>query len=100
MATRRELDLCDLDAAVRDTQSLHAVGYLYAGQWDLGQVCGHLADWMRFPLDGFPMPPPPIGLMLWTMRHTVGRRWLGKTLQWIESLCAVESSVANSRACA
>jgi hypothetical protein len=78
---RRELAFRDLDAAVQDARSLHCGGYVQAGNWDLAQVCGHLADWMRFPLDGFPKPPLPIGLMLWSMRHAVGRRMLRKILQ-------------------
>ena len=77
----RELAFRDLDDAIQDARSLHCSGYLQVGRWDLAQVCGHLADWMRFPLDGFPKPPLPIGLMLWSMRHTVGRRLLRKILQ-------------------
>ncbi len=79
--TRRELDFRDLDAVVNDAESLQAGGYLQVGRWDLAQVCGHLAEWMRFPFDGFPKPPLLIRLILWSMRHTVGRRLLRKTLQ-------------------
>ena len=78
---RRELDFGDLDAVDSDLKSLQARGYLQVGRWDLAQVCGHLGEWMRFPLDGFPKPPIPVRLMLWSMRLTVGRRLLRKTLQ-------------------
>src|SRR3954464_6194730 len=77
---RRDLDFRDLDAVVRDAESLAVGGYEKAGNWDLSQVCGHLADWMRFPLDGFPRPALPVRLTLWVMRHTVGRRMLRRVL--------------------
>jgi hypothetical protein len=35
---------------------------------------------MSFPLDGFPRPPLPMRLMLWTMRNTVGKRKLREML--------------------
>jgi hypothetical protein len=74
------LDFRDLGAVVRDAESLAARGYVKTGSWDLGQVCGHLADWMRFPLDGFPRPAPPVRVMLWVMRHTAGPRLLRRIL--------------------
>jgi hypothetical protein len=73
--------LPDLDAVVEEVQSLHVGGYQRAGQWDLAQACGHMGDWMRFPIDGFPSPPLPIGLMLWVMRRTIGRKLLREILQ-------------------
>jgi hypothetical protein len=78
---RRELDFRDFDALVRDIESLSADGYESRGKWDLAQVCRHLAEWMRFPLDGYPRPPLPIRLMLWTMRKTIGKRELKKILE-------------------
>jgi hypothetical protein len=77
---RRALDFRDFDAVVRDAESLAAGGYDRAGHWDLGQVCGHLADWLGFPLDGFPRPPWPVRLLLWFVRHTTGRRMLRRVL--------------------
>jgi hypothetical protein len=73
---RRRLDIRDFDAVIRDVEALAAGGYDRAGRWDLAQVCGHLAEWMRYPLDGFPRPPLPIRLMLGTLRTTIGRRKL------------------------
>jgi hypothetical protein len=29
------------------------------GNWTLGQICGHLAAWINYAYDGFPMGPPP-----------------------------------------
>jgi Protein of unknown function (DUF1569) len=53
-------------------------GYEKAGNWDLSQVCMHMTDWMRFPMDGFPKPPLPIGVMLWVLRNTLGKRMYRK----------------------
>ena len=54
---RRPLKFDSLDAVVRDAENLLASGYDRAGNWDLAQVCGHLAEWLRFPMDGFPKVP-------------------------------------------
>ena len=74
--TRRTLKFDSLDAVVRDAESLLANGYDKAGNWDLAQVCNHLADWLRFPVEGFPKAPAPIRAMLWVMKKTVGRKKL------------------------
>jgi hypothetical protein len=73
---RRALAFNDLDEVVRDAENLQANGYEKAGNWDLAQVAGHLADWMRFPVEGFPRSPLPIRLMLGLIRKTVGRKKL------------------------
>jgi hypothetical protein len=78
---RRELDFRDFDAVIRDVESLAAGGYESCGRWDLTQICRHLAEWMRFPLDGYPKPPAPIRLLLWSLKHTIGRRELKKILE-------------------
>jgi hypothetical protein len=51
-------------------------GYEKAGNWDLAQVVGHLAEWMRFPVEGFPKAPAPIRAIFWVLRKTVGRKKL------------------------
>jgi len=73
-AARRSLRFGSLDEAVRDAEHLAAAGYDRAGNWDLAQVCGHLAEWLRYPLDGFPPAPLPIRVMLRAVRATMGRR--------------------------
>lgn len=78
--TRRSLHFNGLDDVVREVESLRASGYDRAGNWDLAQTCSHLAEWMRFPLDGFPRPPAPVRAMLWVMKNTFGRRQLRKVL--------------------
>lgn len=79
--SRRTLRFNDLDEVVREVESLRASGYDRAGKWDLAQTCAHLADWMRFPLDGFPRPPAPIRAMLWALKKTVGQRKLRQYLE-------------------
>ena len=54
--SRRQLDFRDLNEVVQYVEKLHVGGYEKVGNWDLAQVCGHLSDWMRFPLDGYPRP--------------------------------------------
>jgi hypothetical protein len=77
---RRKLSFATLDDVVRDAETLQAQGYEKVGNWDLAQVCLHLADWMGFPLDGFPKPPLPIRFMLWGLRNTIGKKMFHKYL--------------------
>ena len=69
---RRKLTFATLDDVVADAERLRDGGYDKVGNWDLAQVCFHISEWMRFPLDGFPKPPLPIAMMLWVMRKTIG----------------------------
>jgi hypothetical protein len=59
---------------VRDAEHLLAVGYDKTGNWDLAQVCGHLAEWVRYPIDGFPRAPLLVRPVFWLIRNTIGRR--------------------------
>ncbi len=81
MATRRQLKFDSLDEVVRDAESLLAKGYERAGNWDLAQCCGHLVEWMRFPMDGFPRPPLPIRMMFAVLRPLVGRKELLRAIE-------------------
>jgi hypothetical protein len=78
---RRPLKFERLFDVVADAESLHARGHDKAGQWDLAQVCNHLAEWMRYPIDGFPPAPFPVRVILWTMRKTAGKRMLRSILE-------------------
>ena len=78
--TRRSLAFDDLDAAVREAETLLQTGYERAGDWSLGQVCRHLAQWMRFPLDGFPTSNFVQRVLMGLLRHTIGKRQLAKVL--------------------
>jgi hypothetical protein len=73
---RRQLRFNDLDEVVRDAESLLAKGYEKAGNWDLAQCCNHLADWLRFPVEGFPKMPLLLKPIFWMIRKTVGRKKL------------------------
>lgn len=73
---RRQLKFSSLDAIVQDAETLLAKGYEKAGNWDLAQCCNHLAEWMRYPVEGFPKAPLPIRGVLWVMKKTVGPKKL------------------------
>ena len=71
---KRPLKLSNLDEILAEVNRLQSNGYQSKGNWNLAQTCNHLADWMRFPMDGFPVPPAPIRFMMWIMNITVGGR--------------------------
>ncbi|WP_337176036.1 DUF1569 domain-containing protein [Paludisphaera sp.] len=79
-SARRRLRFHDLDEAVRDAEALLAGGYRRLGRWDLSQACGHLADWLTYPVEGFPPAPLALRPVMFLLRHTVGPRMLRKTL--------------------
>ena len=71
---RRILKFDSLDAAAADAEGLLANGYEKAGNWDLGQVAGHLTNWLTYPVGGFPKAPLPVRMMLGAVRATLGRK--------------------------
>jgi hypothetical protein len=73
-AARRELRFESLADAVRDAERLLAAGYVRVGNWSVGQCCGHLANWLRYPIDGFPRMPLALRPVAWLVRTTVGPR--------------------------
>jgi hypothetical protein len=77
---RRKLSFTTLDEVAADAENLLAKGYDKAGNWDLAQVAGHVAEWMRFPIEGFPKPPLFIKPMLWLMKVTAGKKMLEEIL--------------------
>lgn len=78
---RRDLRFTSLDEIANEGERLHRDGFEARGAWNLSQVCNHLADWMSFPMDGFPRPNLLIGCMLWMLKVTVGKRQLAKILE-------------------
>ena len=68
---KRNLKFNSLDEMMADVRSLNENGYVSHGNWTLGQACGHLANWMRYPLDGYPVAPLPIRMIFWVMKKTV-----------------------------
>ena len=77
---RRTLSFATLDDVAVDAEHLLAGGYEPAGNWDLPQVCGHVAEWMRYGMDGFPRPPVPVRLLMWVARNTMGPKLFRKYL--------------------
>lgn len=74
MAERRQLRFDRLEDAIRDVEVLRSGPYVATGKWSLSQVCDHLADWMTYPIDGFPKAPFFIAPFLWALKVTVGKR--------------------------
>jgi hypothetical protein len=78
MRQRRPLRLPDLDAVVREAESLLASGYTRGGAWGLGQNAEHLARAIEQSMDGYPslLPAPVRWLIRWMalgkiLRHEV-----------------------------
>ncbi|WP_020468557.1 DUF1569 domain-containing protein [Zavarzinella formosa] len=77
---RRPLEFQSLDEMLVDVENLHHYGYRPVGKWNLTQVTGHLGEWMRYPMDGFPRMPPPVRAMMWVLRNTIGKQAKRKIL--------------------
>lgn len=70
---RTELRFQTLDEIKSDVETLQRAGYSAHGKWDLSQMCEHLADWMTYPLDGFPPMPWFVRCLIGTMRTLRGK---------------------------
>ncbi|WP_439626960.1 DUF1569 domain-containing protein [Gemmata sp.] len=68
------LSFASLDEVVADAENLLARGYDRAGNWDLAQVAGHLANWLSYPVEGFPKVPLLLQPVVWLVRTTAGKR--------------------------
>ncbi len=82
MPTRRELKFDTFDAIFADAQQLLTSGYDRAGQWSLGQCCGHLNNWMTYQLDGFPKLPLLMRPMFFVFRNTAAPKMFE---EWLTS---------------
>jgi hypothetical protein len=80
MPTRRDLRFDTLADAVREARHALAAGYTRAGNWSLGQVCHHLALWIRYPLDGFPRLTLWERPLAWSVRNTFGPKMLRRVI--------------------
>ena len=78
---RRPLEFSSLDEVVNDINALLENGYESVGKWDLAQCCGHLNEWMRFPMDGYPKPNLVVGLILGFVKMMRGKSMLAGILQ-------------------
>jgi Protein of unknown function (DUF1569) len=77
---RRTPEFRELDDVMRDVDALASGGYDRVGNWDLSQICGHIAQWMSYSVKGYPRGPAPIRLMMALLRVTIGKSLLRKTL--------------------
>jgi len=72
-AERRELRFATLEDLERDIDRIIAADAAarlrITGNWTPGQVLGHVASWMSYPYEGFPIGPAP-----WFVRVIVGWR--------------------------
>jgi len=77
VSVRRDLRFTSFDEVRRDLATLAAAeetGRLIRhGNWTLGQAMGHLATWINFAFDGYPMKRLP-----WALRWVgpLARRWV------------------------
>jgi hypothetical protein len=78
---RRNLVFGNFDEVLADAENLREKGYSKAGNWDLAQVCGHVAAWIRFATDGYPRQGCFMGQIFWLMRHTIGRMILKSVIR-------------------
>lgn len=69
---KRPLEFETLDDVKREVRSLLESGYDAKGNWNLSQAVGHVEQWARFPMEGFPPIPFPMSAMMWVMKRTVG----------------------------
>lgn len=77
----RPLSFASFDEIRQDLERLQREGYTQAGEWNLGQTAAHLADWVLFPLEGYPSVPWFFRPMLCVARHSFGPRKLRETLR-------------------
>ena len=77
----RGLHFESLAGVLDEVHRLSGSGYTRKGNWDLAQICSHLADWALYPIDGYPAAPAPIRAVLALMRITSGKGQLKKVLQ-------------------
>lgn len=79
-SSSESLKFSSLDEVISLARRLEKEGYTRKGEWNLGQVCHHLACWLTYPVDGFPAQPLFVRWMLGIMRVTVGKSQLKKIL--------------------
>lgn len=71
---QRNLDFHDFPEVVAELDRLHAKGYEKTGNWDLAQVCNHLAYFIDGSLDGATYKVP------WIFKALFGRLVLKRIL--------------------
>ncbi len=81
MSNKRVLNFSSLDDAIAEVETLLSAGYESTGNWNLSQCCGHLDQWLGFPMDGFPKANFVVSGIFWMMKLTVGKGMLKKILK-------------------
>lgn len=77
---KRSLKFASFDDMFADIEALLDRGYQSHGNWNLSQTCVHIANWMRYPVDGFPVPPFYLRPVFWLMKVTIGQSMKRKIL--------------------
>ena len=79
---RRSLRFSSVDEALADIDNIKAAdsaGQLRTlGNWSAGQILAHVAAWIEYGYDGFPIKPPPF-FIRWYLRR-LGRKFLKQGL--------------------
>lgn len=78
---KRKLEFTRLDDAVNEANRLLTCGYHQTGNWDLAQTLTHCADWLRFPLEGYPEAKFPMNMIFAFVRMTMGKAFYRKVLR-------------------
>jgi len=80
VAEHRNLRFESLDQVSQELDTLLSNEYTSVGNWNLSETCGHIQQWMSFPVDCFPRAPWAIRVMLWLMKVTIGKSQLKQVL--------------------
>ena len=79
--TSRRVDLrFDNFREVTDEIDRLLPGYSSCGNWNLGQTCNHLRDWMLYCVDGYPRQPVAVNWLARLAKATVGPSQLRKLI--------------------
>ena len=78
---KRKLEFDGLTSALAEAERLLDSGYQAAGNWNFSQCCGHLNEWLRYPMDGFPKSNPAMNALMWILRSTIGKKQLQSVLE-------------------
>jgi len=69
----REVRYQDWEDWLADARQLLARGYTRRGQWSLAQALGHVGNFLRYQLDGYPPMPIPVRVAMFAIRNLLGR---------------------------
>src|SRR5688572_24347585 len=82
---RRTLRFATLEEMLADAERLAAGPSRTLGNWSLGQILDHLAVWLEFPLDGFPITVPwYIRWAVWPFKGWMIRSAMRPGFRWGE----------------